>query len=75
MSADNGYLLRKNKDGKYVLQMYIASDEAPPAIDDPRAEIFDDVEAAVLRYGQIEANEGMEIEYGLSVQILEPTLK
>lgn len=74
MSADNGFLLRKNKDGKYVLQMYFASDDTPPSIDSPRAEVFDTVEEAVLRYGQIEANEGMLIEYGLSVDLAEPTL-
>lgn len=69
MSADNGYVLRKNEGGKYVLQEYCASADDFPPIDDPKAMVFDDVEAAVLKYGEIEAREGMLIEYGLTVQL------
>lgn len=70
MSADNGYLLRKNKHGEFVLQEYCASADEPPSIDSaPENMRFKDVEAAVLAYGELEAREGMMIEYGLSVQI------
>lgn len=71
MSADNGYIIRKNKDDKFVLQMYFASDEELPSIGDPQAEKFDTLEAAVLAYNELAKT--MIVEYNLMVHIDEVT--
>lgn len=67
MSADNGYILRKNDEGKFVLQMYFASDEEYPAIDSPRGQTFDTLEDAVRGYEKLQ--DAMVIEYGLTVRV------
>jgi hypothetical protein len=67
MSADNGYIIRKTKDGKYALQMYFASADSYPPVEDARPEeIFDSVEAAVAAYDKMEDEHGFVSEYGLS---------
>ena len=71
MSADNGYILRRNQDDKYVLQMYFASaDEYPKIVTGPAngSYIFDSLQGALLCY---EMN--CESEYGLTVHIKEVT--
>ena len=71
MSADNGYVLRRNQDNKYVLQMYFASaDEYPKIVTGPAngSYIFDSLQDALLCY---EMN--CESEYGLTVHIKEVT--
>lgn len=69
MSADNGYILRKNEDEKFVLQMYFASADEYPPIDSLRAQTFDTLEEAVAAYEEIEEKSDIRSEYGLSVQI------
>lgn len=72
MSADNGYILRKNKDGKYCLQEYIASFELPKISETPAELQFDEIETAIKTFGLIQKNDP-GIEYGLSVDIAEIT--
>lgn len=50
MSADNGYILRKNSAGEYVLQMYFASNDEYPEIDRPNAEKFGSFVEALKAY-------------------------
>lgn len=71
MSMDNGYVIRKNSDNKFVLQMYFASCEEYPDIEDERALKFDTLEDAVQKYEELE-DSAMEhgyplCEYGLSI--------
>jgi len=66
MSADNGWVLRKNIYGKYVLQEYCASLDFFPRIDDPKAKTFSSVEDALNWY----QNEQPYSEYGLTVQTM-----
>lgn len=69
MSADNGYILRKNKDEKYVLQMYFASADSYPPIDAANATIFNTLEEAIEAYERIESSGAIPLEYGLTVKI------
>lgn len=69
MSADNGYILRKNKDEKFVLQMYFASAPDYPPIDAVGSTIFNTLEEAVEAYERIESSGAIPIEYGLTVKI------
>jgi hypothetical protein len=69
VSADNGWLLRKNSAGKYVLQMYFASDDNDPDVDDPNAWQFDDMIEALQAYEQQERMGASE--YGLRVFLFE----
>lgn len=67
MSADNGYVLRKNEEGKFVLHMYFASaDEYPPI--DQGGQTFDTLEEAVLAYEEAE-DAAYPSEYGLTTYI------
>ncbi len=70
MSADNGYVIRKNSTGEYVLQMYYASDDDFPDIDRPSALHFGSLSAALAKYGQIE-DQTYPSEYGVIVHPLE----
>ena len=65
MSADNGWVLRKNDQGKFVLHMYFASVNDYPAIGDPRAKVFDTLEEAITWF---ETEAGYS-EYGLTTHI------
>jgi len=67
MSADNGYIIRKNDHGKYVLQMYFASNDEYPAIENREGYGYDTLEEAVTKYNEIVSN-GMIVEYGLTIQ-------
>lgn len=67
MSQDDGYILRENSDGKYVLQHYFASVEYPP-IDSETALRFDNMEDAVRKYHELE-DTAYPSEYGLTVQV------
>ena len=72
MSADNGYILRKRAaDNQFVLQMYFASNDSYPSINDDRAMTFDNVEEALAKYEEIN-REYYSSEYGLTVQIDQP---
>lgn len=75
MSADNGWILRKNKDEKFVLQMYWASAEEYPPIDSIRAQTFDTLEEAIQAYETIEDASDIPSEYGLSVHIKKVTIE
>lgn len=66
MSADNGWILRKNIYGKFVLQEYCASLDHYPPIDDPKAKTFTTIEAALAWYQTTQPYS----EYGLSVQTM-----
>lgn len=72
MSADNGFVIRKDIRGKFVLQEYNASADYYPPINSPRAEKFDTLQDAVLRYSEI-SQTGHIIEYGLNIFIDEET--
>lgn len=70
MSADNGYILRRDANGQYVLQMYFASAEDYPDVNDARAFRFNTLEEAVLKYEELEAKTyPYSSEYGLSVKV------
>lgn len=69
MSADNGYIIRKNSRGKYVLQMYFASNNDYPSVDDPKNPGVDTLEEAVLKYEEIERTDSYASEYGLSIDV------
>lgn len=69
MSADNGYLLRKNTAGKLVIQMYFASADEYPSIDEPDALVFDDLDGALAWY----ESESEYSEYGLTTRVFETT--
>lgn len=73
MSADNGFVLRKNKNEKFVLQMYWASVEDYPPIDALSAQTFDTLEEAITAYETIEDSAVIPSEYGLSVHIKKVT--
>lgn len=72
MSADNGFVIRKDTRGKFVLQEYSASADYYPPINSPRAEKFDSLNDAAMRYSEI-VQTGHVIEYGLNIYIDEPT--
>lgn len=74
MSADNGFIIRKNEDGKFVLQEYGASADDYPSINHPRAEVFDTLEEAVLKYEKIDEQSWYPIEYNLTVRVQNTTL-
>jgi hypothetical protein len=69
MSSDNGYVLRQDSQGKYVLQMYYASADSFPEVNGNRAMRFDTLEEAIFRYQELEQNSDYPSEYGLSVQL------
>jgi len=64
MSADNGYILRRNTQKKFVVQEYNASADCYPSIDAVGAKTFDTLEEALNWY----ENAGYS-EYGLTTQI------
>lgn len=66
MSADNGFILRKNKEGKFVLQGYYASAEAYPLVEEGRLK-FDTVEEALAKFEEFESE--WPSEYGLQVRL------
>ena len=68
MSADNGFILRKNKAQKFVLQVYFASSgEYPPVEDAHETCVFDTLEAAIEQFEELEKD--WQPEYGLTVQL------
>lgn len=64
MSADNGYVIRINEEGKYVLQMYFMSAGYPP-VDDSNGRAFDTLDAAVEEYERLDT-EAFEYGYALT---------
>lgn len=71
VSADNGYILRKRKDGLLVLQMYSASADAFPPIDNsPTALTFANLESAMDTYEMGQDDEYWS-EYGLTLRLKE----
>lgn len=74
MSADNGYILRKNSAEKFVLQMYFASADDYPDISDANHEqIFNTLEEAIEAYERITSSGVVPVEYGLTVKIKQVT--
>lgn len=72
MSADNGYIIRKNDDDKYVLQMYFASnDDYPPIENAKEDDKFDSLTDAVEFYQKHD----FYSEYGLRIDVKQPTKK
>lgn len=69
MSADNGYIIRVNNSGRYVLQMYWASnDDYPPLPEDEKqAAMFGTLEEAVRFFYNRRLN--YDCEYGLSIDL------
>jgi hypothetical protein len=73
VSADNGFILRRDEAGKYVLQMYFASAEEYPPIDSIRAGRFDTLEEAIAKFEEVDSTDDYPCEYGLTVRIREVT--
>jgi hypothetical protein len=76
MSMDNGHIIRKNADGKFVLQQYSMSVESYPDITKARPDqIFDTLEDAIEEYnGDDEYPDGKYCdEYGLTIDLKMPT--
>lgn len=74
MSADNGFVIRKNVEEKFVLQHYCASADNYPPIE--KGVVYPTLEEAVLAYVHIESEyfkKGYPLEYGLSFHIDEVT--
>ena len=70
MSADNGYILRKNKANKFVLQVYCASAETYPDVEKAGPNcLFDTLEAAIDAY-ESDIDE-YYTEYGLTIKLKE----
>jgi len=70
MSADNGYIIRQNKDGKFVLQMYFMSDDEYPPIENAHpSRVFDLLEEAEDEYDRMEDEVGYLCEYGLTIAV------
>lgn len=67
MSADNGYIIRKNSDGNFVLQMYFASDDELPPIDAENVDLFDTLGAAIANVNEVEKL--YPSEYGLTITL------
>lgn len=65
MSADNGYILRENDAGQWVLQTYFASDDEFPPI--ANGTVFDTLSDAIRACNKLEAESPSE--YGLSIQL------
>lgn len=66
MNSDNGFLIRRNEKGEYVLQEYHATIPFPP-IESPRAQRFGTQDEAVLAFKSIE-KAGYEVRHGLCIQ-------
>lgn len=73
MSADNGYVIRENSEGEYVLQMYSGSADDFPPIDAQGAIRCRSLEEAVLVYAQMEKDDYFISEYGLTFRLGRPS--
>lgn len=69
MSADNGWILRKNINEKFVMQEYNASADDFPPINEPQAFIFDTVAEALTWFETTDPYS----EYGLTVRVVTVT--
>lgn len=69
MSADDGWLLRKNTKGKFVLQHYFASADHLPDVDSEHALQYDTLEEAMADYEKRESQSMYHSEYGLTVKL------
>jgi hypothetical protein len=67
MSADNGWVIRRKDNGKYVLHGYFASDDNYPTISASDLE-YNTLEDAVNAFIDSEDSE-YPSEYGLSIRI------
>ena len=70
MSADNGYIARINRNGKFVLQMYFDSDERYPDVNVGQGSTnqFDTLDDLIAEY-ETYINDKYWSEYGLTVKI------
>ena len=68
MSADNGWILRRNKEDEFVLQHYFASADSFPDINSEHALKFDTLDEAIARLEELESGD-YPSEYGLTVKI------
>lgn len=71
MSADNGFIIRNNKEGKFVLQHYFASDDTYPDVEKEAGFKFNTLEEAIVYYQELDSGE-YSTEYGLTVSINNP---
>lgn len=62
MSADNGFVIRVNNKGHYATQMYFASDDEYPAVEDAKI-VFKTLEGAI-EYANCQYS-----EYGLTIDL------
>lgn len=70
MSADNGYVIQINSNGKYTLQHYFLSAAELPNPDTACVETqFDTLEEAVTAYAKMEESDDFICEYGLCVSL------
>lgn len=65
MSADNGWILRRNSKGDFVLTEYNASEDDFPEIDGPNSRVFYTLNNALTWYEQSAGSS----EYGLMVKL------
>lgn len=63
MSADNGYLVRKNSRGKWVAQHYFVSADEWPDVNDHTLPEYVSLEAIVSAYSSVAG----ETEYGFNI--------
>lgn len=64
MSADNGWIMRRDQRDKIVLQEYGASADSFPPINDMGIHVFDTVDEALVWYQEVNPWS----EYGLTIQ-------
>ena len=69
MSADNGYILRNNRAGKYVLQHYFVSSGYPDLENAHERDIFQTLDEALAEYQERDSDSLYRSEYGLSVHL------
>ena len=69
VSADNGYILRKQADGKLIIHMYSASADAYPLISSP-GQVFNTLEEAIEAY-ELGQDDEYWSEYGLTIRLKE----
>lgn len=73
MSADNGYILRRNRKGQYVLQMYFASADEMPDVEIAKPdEVFQTLEQAVEAHQKLDGAVFPWTEYGLTIDLKVP---
>lgn len=69
MSADNGHIIRVNDDGKYVMQMYFASNDEFPPINASNAIVGETLDQVLRIYAEWSDADPYLSEYGLTIDL------